>query len=172
MAKGSSGGKKGGSVGGGGGATEEANKTPVLSQDIKDGYILATDLDLSNKRAKISDDDSKKLDPFLDNLETFQNTIKTAPENVRKDVARSVNKATNNAIEAKVLKKWGNTSGWFVKDDGTNSLHLGQGSFNIKDKLKANGFKWNSGALGYNRWSKSYDSQIEAYKDMKNLDLI
>jgi hypothetical protein len=172
MAKGSSGGKRGGSAGGGEAEAKETSQSPTLSAEVKEGYILATNLDLSDKRARISDEDSKKLDSFLNNVEAFQKATKDAPENVRKEATKAVDKAINNAIEAKVLKKWGSTSGWFVKEGGSNSLHLGQGSFNIKDKLKANGFKWNSGALGYNRWSKSYDNQIDAYKDMKKLDLI
>jgi hypothetical protein len=182
MAKGSSGGQRGGSAGGGGGGQAEVAISPEVS--VLDKYVNDfKDFDANVNKLK-GQERTEKLESLLDQQDKFMDAYakegkKLAGRDLSNfnekylDVFESSNIRLGSLLQDRITMK--NRIQADV-DLENGSVSLGRGSFNIKDRLKDNGFKYD----GSGGWVKRYGGRSDykegqnrnLYNDLKNLDLI
>jgi hypothetical protein len=136
-----------------------------LNEDLIDG--------LPNRFTDTFRNASKRVDRLLENRESLDKLINNTTKNqaekdfIRNDFEGKVSSVLNQRVKA----KFDNDSNINRYDSGKVNVRVGKGSFDVKDKLKDSGYKFNQGANGAN-WSKEYSNFDSFVKDVKDLKLI
>jgi hypothetical protein len=135
-----------------------------LTQDLANGLPNRFTNDFKNA--------SKKVDRLLENRETLNKLIDNTTKNqaekdfIRRDFETKLTSVLNQRIKAKFDDK----SRVNLSDSGKVNVTVGRGSFDIKDSLKSNGFKFQPGINS--NWNKEYSDFNSFAKEAKDLKLI
>lgn len=149
------GGRGGGSGGGGGGSPTE---------DEKAGFSTAADIvNAGQDGVKLQSKDADKVDSFLKGVDKFYNAAK---DNNR--ASEMVTKTHKAALDSKLKTKFDSDSKILSNNNGL-IVKVGRGSFNVKDNLKENGYKFSPVDK---TWNKSFTNLKDIQSDFKNIGLI
>lgn len=146
------GGRGGGSGGGGGGS---------LTEDEKAGFSTVADAVNSGQDGiKLQSKDVSKVDSFLNGVDKF---YKSAKDNNR--ATEFVTKTHKAALDSKLKTKFDTDSKIISNNDGL-IVKVGKGSFNVKDNLKDNGYKFSPVDK---TWNKSFTNLKDIQSDFKKI---
>lgn len=153
------GGRGGGSGGGGGGGSIESDlaKANEIDSKLQDPYI-----DNKDKPKR----DSELIDKIINNYDKAINLKPNSP--AHKD---NIDGLIANDISQRLQNNFPNKSGSQTRLYKDKTVNLASKTYDVKDKLKENGFKFNpQGAT----WGKSYKDKSfsEIRNDLKNIGLI